>query len=176
METSPQTIYVVAGLLFGDEGKGTTVEYIVKQSKAKLVVRYNGGAQAMHHIVLPNGQVHCFAQFGAGSFIDGCETLLSRFMLVYPQTIQREADHLKELGVAEVEKKIFFDLNSFVITPMHQLNNRILEVLRGSKSYGTTGMGIGMTADDAFGAFPELFPLGDVCKLKNKDEKTRTCL
>ena len=60
--------YIVGGLHFGDEGKGTTVESIVHKKSATLVVRYNGGPQAMHHVVLPSKHVHCFSQFGSGSF------------------------------------------------------------------------------------------------------------
>jgi len=36
-------VFIVGGLLFGDEGKGTIVEYIAKQSNSKLLIRYNGG-------------------------------------------------------------------------------------------------------------------------------------
>ena len=44
-------VFMVGGLFFGDEGKGTTVEYLARKYNSKLVVRYNGGPQAMHHIV-----------------------------------------------------------------------------------------------------------------------------
>ena len=37
------TVYIVGGLYFGDEGKGTTVEYLVRKYNSKLVVRYGGG-------------------------------------------------------------------------------------------------------------------------------------
>lgn len=40
-------------------------------------------------------------------------------MLVYPETIQKEADHLKKLGQENIEKRIFFDKECFIITPMH---------------------------------------------------------
>ena len=38
------TVFIVGGLLFGDEGKGTIVEYISNISQTKLVVRFNGGS------------------------------------------------------------------------------------------------------------------------------------
>jgi adenylosuccinate synthase len=43
MERSISRVYIVGGLLFGDEGKGTTVEYLVRQNNSKLVVRFGGG-------------------------------------------------------------------------------------------------------------------------------------
>ena len=43
-------VFIVAGMLYGDEGKGTTVEYISKKYNCNFVVRFNGGPQAAHHI------------------------------------------------------------------------------------------------------------------------------
>ncbi len=60
--------HVVAGLFFGDEGKGTAVDFLVRHYRAGLVVRYNGACQAAHHVVLPDGRTHRFSQFGAGYF------------------------------------------------------------------------------------------------------------
>ena len=67
----------MAGLVFGDEGKGTTVDALVRKHKAKLVVRFGGGPQAAHHVVLPDGRWHCFAQFGSGTLIPGVRTLVA---------------------------------------------------------------------------------------------------
>jgi hypothetical protein len=59
--------YVVVGLGFGDEGKGAVVDALVRERKASLVVRYNGGAQAGHNVVDHDQdggrRHHCFAQF-----------------------------------------------------------------------------------------------------------------
>jgi len=63
--------YAIAGLGYGDEGKGTTVDYLAKKIGAKVVARYNGGPQAAHHVVRDEA-VHCFSQFGSGSVhLDG---------------------------------------------------------------------------------------------------------
>ena len=63
---SPTRVYAVAGLVYGDEGKGTTVDFLCRHHKAQLVVRFGSGPQAAHHVVLPGGKWHCFSQFGAG--------------------------------------------------------------------------------------------------------------
>ena len=77
---------VVIGLGFGDEGKGTCTEFLAREHDAKLVVRFNGGAQTAHNCVQSDGRHHTFSQFGSGTFVPGCNTFLSRHMLV--QTLQ----------------------------------------------------------------------------------------
>jgi adenylosuccinate synthase len=52
---------LVAGLVWGDEGKGSVVDYLVRKHKAGVVVRYNGGAQAAHNVVTPEGLQHTFS-------------------------------------------------------------------------------------------------------------------
>ena len=60
--------YVVVGLGFGDEGKGAIVDHLAAVHPVHTVVRYNGGAQAAHNVVLPDGRHHTFHQFGSGTF------------------------------------------------------------------------------------------------------------
>jgi adenylosuccinate synthase len=156
------TVYIVAGLLYGDEGKGTTVEYLVKKTNAELVVRYNGGPQAAHHVVLEDRKTsHCFSQFGSGSFFSYSHTLLSKYMFVSPHTMLREAKKLIEVhGIKDIMSRMHIDYRCFIITPFHQMINRISEILRGSKKHGSTGLGVGVCVEEAFFAHPEKFPLG----------------
>lgn len=162
-------IFIVGGLLFGDEGKGTTVEYLSNKYQATLVVRYNGGPQAMHHVVMKNNTFHCFSQFGSGSFFPSCRTLLSKYMLISPHTLLREMQCLKNAGVSDIEKKFFIDLNCVIVTPLHKLLIRILETLRGDDKHGTTGMGVGVALDDAYNAFGDDFPKGKLFQEKDKE-------
>lgn len=67
-EESHSSVFAIVGLFYGDEGKGTTVDFLTREYKAELVVRYNGGPQAAHHVVIENGTWHCFAQFGSSLF------------------------------------------------------------------------------------------------------------
>ena len=66
------------------------VDYLVRSHAADLVVRFNGGPQAGHNVVLPDGRHHTFAQFGSGSFVPGVRTLLSRLMLIEPYAMLNE--------------------------------------------------------------------------------------
>jgi len=169
------TVYVVGGLLYGDEGKGTTVEYIAKETNSKLVERYNGGPQAAHHIVTPDGDFHCFSSFGSATFLPDVHNLISKFMVIYPQTMLREAKKLIEKhNITDLWKRMHIDSECFVITPYHQLINRISEILRGSKKHGSTGLGVGVCTDEAFFSHPEFFPLGKTFYKQDKKIKNKT--
>jgi len=108
MTLNGKRIFVVVGLGYGDEGKGTIVDYLTHRFGASLIVRFNGGPQAAHHVVLPDGTWHCFAQFGSGTFVPEVQTLLSRLMIVDPESLMREAQTLRGKGVDFAEQcKVF---------------------------------------------------------------------
>lgn len=64
-------IKIVIGANFGDEGKGLITDYFCHQLLVAghdvLNIRHNGGAQAAHNVVTPDGKQHVFSHFGAGS-------------------------------------------------------------------------------------------------------------
>src|SRR3989344_7713548 len=93
--------FLVAGLGFGDEGKGTTVDFLTRKYNAHTVIRYNGGAQAGHNVITKDGRQHVFSQFGSGTFIPEVKTYLSRFMVVNPITMVTEEEHLRKLGIED---------------------------------------------------------------------------
>ncbi|HEX5243517.1 MAG TPA: adenylosuccinate synthetase, partial [Tepidisphaeraceae bacterium] len=128
---------LVVDLGFGDSGKGTMVDYLVRRHEADLVVRFNGGPQAGHNVVLPDGRHHTFAQFGSGSFAPGVRTLLSRFMLIEPYAMLNEASHLQSLGDSDILSRTLIDERCLVITPPQQIANRIRERARGKEAHGT---------------------------------------
>jgi adenylosuccinate synthase len=131
------TIQLVLGLGFGDEGKGTLVDWLARRAESPpLVVRFNGGPQAQHHVVTDDGRVHCFAQLGSASFVEGSRTHLAHDMAVDPFALHAE---IAEFG-APVEVTI--DPRCVVVTPWHAIVNRIRESLRGAGRHGTTGRGI----------------------------------
>ncbi|MBI2449964.1 MAG: adenylosuccinate synthetase [Candidatus Nealsonbacteria bacterium] len=139
---------LVGGLGFGDEGKGSIVDYLVRTQGAKLVVRYNGGAQAGHNVVTPEGLHHTFSQFGSGTFVPGVKTHLSRFMILNPLGMVREEEHLRSLGIKDVFQRTTIDELALVTTPFQIAVNRLLETWRGDKKHGSCGIGIGQTIED----------------------------
>lgn len=140
---------VVTGLGYGDEGKGATVDALVRRHALELVVRHNGGPQAAHHVVRSDGAVHCFSQFGAGSLVPGVRTFLSRFMLVEPLALAREAAALARLGVGDALQRLVADRACAVVTPFHRLFGRIQELSRGTARHGSCGLGVGPAWLDA---------------------------
>ena len=142
------TAHLVAGLAFGDEGKGATTDALVRQYSADLVIRYNGGAQCAHNVVTPSGVHHTFAQFGSGTFIPGCRTYLSQFVLVNPGTMLVEELDLQTQGVTDAWSRMFVHKKAVVTTPYQISVNRLQEMDRGNERHGSTGMGIGVTRED----------------------------
>lgn len=155
---------IVVDLGYGDAGKGTVVDWLCSRESSRpvhAVVRFNGGAQAAHHVVTRDGRCHAFAQFGAGTFTAGVRTHLSRFVLVDPLALAAEAAHLASIGVPSALDLLTVDRNALLATPYHQAANRIREVARGASRHGSCGMGIGETASYAL-AYPDDAPrVGD---------------
>jgi adenylosuccinate synthase len=166
-----KTAYLVAGLAFGDEGKGSIVDSLVRQHKASLVVRYNGGAQAAHNVISPEGQHHTFAQFGSGT-LAGARTHLSRHVLIEPISMMNEAKHLFKLKVPiDVWSYTTIDEKALIITPFQKAANRIIEYMRAGKHHGTCGMGIGQTRGDYLKHGDEVLFAGDLISEKTTKEK-----
>ncbi|WP_030453955.1 adenylosuccinate synthetase [Herbidospora cretacea] len=140
---------IVADLGYGDAGKGTIVDYLCsRHPDVRAVVRYNGGGQAGHNVVTPDGRHHTFAQFGAGTFW-GVPTFLSRYMMVDPMRLASEANHLRSLGVHRPFDLLTVDPDALVTTPFHMRVNQYRERSRGERRHGSCGMGVGETASYA---------------------------
>jgi adenylosuccinate synthase len=141
---------VVVDLGYGDAGKGTVVDAICASEPVASVIRFNGGAQAAHNVVTPDGRHHTFAQFGAGT-LHGVPTHLSRYVVVDPLALAAEADHLTSVGVADPFALLTVDAEALLVTPWHRAANRARERARGAGRHGSCGMGIGQTMEYALG-------------------------
>jgi adenylosuccinate synthase len=137
---------LMVGLGNGDEGKGSVVDHLVRKEGIRQVVRFNGGAQALHHVVT-DGRAHGFSQFGSGT-LAGARTVLSRFMLFEPLAFCREALTLSQLGVPDPYGLVTLSGRAPIIPPANILANRVLEIKRGVGRHGSCGMGIGLTQGD----------------------------
>jgi len=144
--------FLTADLQYGDSGKGTITDALTRRYNAGLVVRFSGGAQAAHSVVLTDGTHHIFSQWGAGTFA-GAATHLSRFMLVEPFRLFKEADVLISKGA---ELAISVDPDAVVTTSYHILANQALELRRGANKHGSVGLGIGETRRFELSGLPTL--------------------
>ncbi|WP_129631715.1 adenylosuccinate synthetase [Candidatus Oscillochloris fontis] len=149
-----QQTFLTVDLGFGDAGKGSVVDFLTRTYDAHTVVRFNGGAQAGHRVVTPDGLEHVFSQFGAGA-LAGAATHLSRFMIMEPLAMLAEAAHLQNLGVADPFAQTSIDVGALVITPFGRAINRLRELARGAGRHGSCGIGVGETVADSL-AHPDL--------------------
>lgn len=129
---------IVVDLGFGDAGKGSVTDWLSRRSPSSTVVRYNGGPQAAHNVVTPDGRHHTFAQFGAGAFA-GARTHLSRFMLVNPLNLFAEAEALGKL-IHQPLLSLTLSPRAKIITPWHKAVNRARE---RKQRHGSCAHGVG---------------------------------
>jgi adenylosuccinate synthase len=160
--------YIVVGLGFGDEGKGSLVDYLCRRESAHTVVRFNGGAQAAHNVVLPDGRHHTFAQFGSGT-LAGVRTHLSQHMIFNPHFLEAERRHLLDIGVQRPEALLTVDRRALVTTPFHVAANRLTELQRKNR-HGSCGMGIGETVADSLASPVQAQRVLRVGDFLNRDE------
>jgi adenylosuccinate synthase len=139
----------VVDLGFGDAGKGLVTDFLVRSLGAALVVRFNGGAQAGHNVVTPDGRHHTFSQLGSGSFVPGVRTHLARRVVVHPTALLAEASSLAAAGVSDALAGLTVHDDALVVTPFHQAACRLRELARGGARHGSCGVGVGEVALDA---------------------------
>lgn len=132
---------IVVDLGYGDAGKGTVVDWLCATRHVHTVVRFNGGAQAAHNVVRPDGRHHTFAQFGAGTFHPGVRTHLARQQVVDPLALAAEADHLASVGVPDALDRLTVDGEALLATPYHRAANRLREIARGPPGTAPAGWG-----------------------------------
>lgn len=135
---------VIIGAAFGDEGKGLMTDYHVRQGDPSdtIVVRFNGGAQAGHTVVTPEGQRHVFHHFGSGT-LAGARTFLSRDFLVNPILWRLEMHDLQRFP--QLRTRLFVDREAPLTTVYDMLLNQFDEVERGNARHGSCGVGIHQT-------------------------------
>lgn len=127
----------VIGAGFGDEGKGKVVSYLCSELPKPLVIRFSGGHQAGHRVVV-GGTDHVFSNFGSGT-LQGTPTYWSEFCTVDPVGLLNEYQILGNKGVSPL---IFINARCPVTTPFDKAANLIVD---GRNGHGTCGVGVGQT-------------------------------
>ncbi|MCI5224910.1 MAG: adenylosuccinate synthase, partial [Candidatus Electrothrix sp. AR4] len=128
---------VVIGAGFGDEGKGLFTDYLCRNAEHPLVIRFSGGQQAGHTVVVGDGLRHVFSNFGSGT-LQGAPSFFSKFCTVEPVGIINELEALLEKGV---EPKLFIDARCPVTTPYDITYNQ------RHCPHGSCGVGVGATVN-----------------------------
>lgn len=128
---------IVVGLGYGDEGKGSIVDFLCSEFEVDFVVKYSGGHQAGHRVVVGDKE-HVFSQFGAGA-LAGVPTILDREFIIEPFAMEKEREALSDLGA---NTEIYVHPECPVTTPYHRAFCRLRESLVG---HGSCGVGVGVT-------------------------------
>jgi adenylosuccinate synthase len=131
---------IVLGTQFGDEGKGITTDYLCSLPKRpkKCVVRFSGGHQAGHTVVV-NGKKHVFSSIGSGSF-RGIPTYISEHCTIYPPAFVNEVANFQAL--TGITPQIVFHPKVMLTTPYDIAYNRLSF---SEKKPSTVGLGVGAT-------------------------------
>ena len=134
---------VVIGAQWGDEGKGKITDLLSRS--ADVVVRYQGGVNAGHTIVVDN-KVLKLHLIPSGILYQNTTCLIGSGTVVDPKVLLKEIDMLRENGIDISGLKL--SSTSHVTMPYHRLLDEAMENERGSLKIGTTGRGIGPTYAD----------------------------
>jgi adenylosuccinate synthase len=113
------------------------------------VIRFNGGPQAGHNVMTPEGLQHKHSHFGSGTLVPGVRTHLSKFMLCSPWCMLVEEETLRSIGITDAMDRTSISEDCLVITPFHRIANRLRERARGDGRHGSCGIGFGETMKDS---------------------------
>ena len=138
----------VIGLQWGDEAKGKLVDLLTDGKD--LVVRYQGGANAGHTVVIGDA-VYKLHHIPSGIINDGVSSLIAPGVVINPPTILQEINSLAERGI-DVSKRMKISQRAHVVMPWHILEDKMWnELVSGKDNIGTTLRGIGPCYADKIG-------------------------
>jgi adenylosuccinate synthase len=134
---------VVIGAQWGDEGKGKITDLLSRS--ADVVVRYQGGVNAGHTVVV-QGQTFKLHLIPSGILYPDTECIIGSGTVIDPQVLLKELDQLEALNVST--KNLLISETAHVTMPYHRLIDQASEERRGDHKIGTTKRGIGPTYAD----------------------------
>jgi len=138
---------LVLGTQWGDEGKGKIVDLLTAQ--AELVVRFQGGHNAGHTLVIGD-QTTVLHLVPSGILRDGVRCVIGNGVVVSPPALFKEMDSLSERGVPVAERLVISG-GCPLILPYHEALDQARERAAGRDAIGTTGRGIGPAYEDKVG-------------------------
>ncbi|MCH7950490.1 MAG: adenylosuccinate synthase [Candidatus Dadabacteria bacterium] len=136
---------VVIGAQWGDEGKGRIVDVI--SEKVDIIVRYQGGNNAGHTIVIGDEKV-ILHHLPSGILRQGKLSVIGNGVVVDPKVLLQEINELNSAGYSADEKNLKISDRAHVIMPYHREIDLARESMNGKAKIGTTGRGIGPVYED----------------------------
>ena len=139
---------VVVGTQWGDEGKGKVVDLLA--ANADLVVRFQGGNNAGHTLVVDGEQTICHL-IPSGILHGDKKCLIGNGVVVDPAVLLEEMNTLTKKGIDVGPDKLSLSEKAHLIMPYHKALDNAREVAKGKDKIGTTGRGIGPCYEDKAG-------------------------
>jgi adenylosuccinate synthase len=139
---------VVVGAQWGDEGKGKIVDWL--SERADVVVRFQGGHNAGHTLVIGNN-TYKLSLLPSGVVRPGKLGVIGNGVVVDPWALCQEIEKLRSQGVAVSRENLRLAENATLILPLHRELDVMREEAAGSGKIGTTGRGIGPAYEDKVG-------------------------
>lgn len=138
-------ILICLGAQWGDEGKGKIVDYLTES--AELVVRFQGGSNAGHTLVV-DGKKTALRLIPSGILRPASRCLLAAGVVIDPEVLLGEMDQLGAAGFAVTPSRLGIARESHLVLPYHQALDQARERFLGNSKIGTTGKGIGPAYED----------------------------
>ena len=135
---------VVLGTQWGDEGKGKIVDLLTE--RAKYVVRYQGGHNAGHTLVI-NGEKTVLHLIPSGILRENVTSIIGNGVVLSPAALMKEMKGLEDRGIP-VRERLLLSEACPLILDYHVALDVAREKARGAKAIGTTGRGIGPAYED----------------------------
>jgi adenylosuccinate synthase len=135
----------VIGAQWGDEGKGKIVDWL--SSRADVVVRFQGGHNAGHTLVI-DGVEYKLHLLPSGIVRPNKLSVIGNGVVIDPWALLKEIDDVRAKGVHISPETLRIAENANLILPAHGALDRALEAARGKTALGTTGRGIGPAYED----------------------------
>ncbi len=162
---------VVIGSQWGDEGKGKIVDWL--SSEADIVVRFQGGHNAGHTLVI-NGVTYKLRLLPSGIVRKDKVSIIGNGVVVDPWALLDEIKEIKSKGVEINQKNLILSEAANLILPFHREMDEIREDAAGKAKIGTTRRGIGPAYEDKIGR--RSIRVMDLVSEKNLENRLETVL
>jgi adenylosuccinate synthase len=130
---------VVFGTQWGDEGKGKITNYF--STNADVVVRYQGGANAGHTVIV-EGVKHSLHLLPSGIIEENIINIMANGMVIDPEIFY------SELELIQNKFKLYISNRATIVLPIHKIIDKLKDEQKGDNKIGTTGRGIGPAYSD----------------------------
>ncbi len=162
---------VVVGSQWGDEGKGKIVDWL--SSEADIVVRFQGGHNAGHTLVI-DGTTYKLRLLPSGIVRKEKVSIIGNGVVVDPWALLEEIEEIKSKGVEINQNNLIISEAANLILPFHKEMDEIREDAAGESKIGTTRRGIGPAYEDKVGR--RSIRVMDLVSEKNLEDRLETVL